>query len=132
MASKRSGVRSPSAPLICSSSRPADAGLSRSSRPAEQPSARSPALAPSGESHASLGGTVALGRTFVLLALPIGAVVIALLTGTSLGGCRWLGAGLIFIAVSFIASFLWLGFRWLRRTGRRLVRSPRPANPTHG
>src|SRR6476646_5244533 len=85
MASKRSGVRSPSAPLICSSSRPADAGLSRSSRPDEQPSARSPALAPSGESHASLGGTVALGRTFVLLVLPIGAVVIALLTDTSPG-----------------------------------------------
>lgn len=78
-----------------------------------------------GERHASLGGTVALGRTFVLLVLPIGAAVIALLTGTSPGGGRWLFAGLIFIGVSFIASFLWLGIRWLRRTGRRL--SGRPA-----
>ena len=58
----------------------------------------------------------------MLLVLPIGAAVIALLTGTSPGGGRWLFAGLIFIAVSFIASFLWLGFRWLRRTGRRFVR----------
>lgn len=85
-----------------------------------------------GERRASLGGTVALGRTFVLLVLPIGAAVIALLTGTSPGGGRWLFAGLIFIGVSFIASFLWLGFRWLRRTGRRLVRTPRPAGASHG
>ena len=35
MAWRRSGVRSPSAPLICSSSRPADAGLVRSSGPDE-------------------------------------------------------------------------------------------------
>ena len=62
--------------------------------------------------RASLGGGVAL---------------LALLTGTSPGGGRWLVAGVIFIAVSFIASFLWLGFRWLRRTGRRIVRPHRPA-----
>jgi hypothetical protein len=85
-----------------------------------------------GERRASFGGTVALGRTFVLLVLPIGAVVVALLTGISPGGGRWLVTGLIFIGVSFIASFLWLGFRWLRRTGRRFVRSPRPADESHG
>jgi hypothetical protein len=77
--------------------------------------------------RASLGGGVALGRTFVLLVLPIGAAIIALLTGTSPGGGRWLVAGLIFLAVSFIASFVWLGLRWLRRTGRRIVRPHRTA-----
>jgi hypothetical protein len=82
--------------------------------------------------RASLGGSVALGRTFVLIVLPIGAAVIALLTNTSPGGGRWLFAGLIFFAISFIASFLWLGFRWLRRTGRRLVRPPRAATANHG
>jgi hypothetical protein len=85
-----------------------------------------------GEHRASLGGSVALGRTFLLIVLPIGAAVIALLTGTDPGGGRWLFAGLLFIGVSFIASFLWLCLRWLRRTGRRLVRPPRTANPTHG
>ena len=75
-----------------------------------------------GRPRASLGGSVALGRTFILLVLPIGAALIALLTGTSPGGGRWLVAGLIFFAVSFVASFLWIGFRWLRRTGRRVVR----------
>jgi hypothetical protein len=78
-----------------------------------------------GSSRASLGGSIALGRTFVLLVLPIGAALIALLTGLSPGGGRWLVAGLIFLAVSFVASFLWLGFRWLRRTGRRIVRPHR-------
>src|SRR5262249_231092 len=82
-----------------------------------------------GESRASLGGSVALGRTFLLIVLPIGAAVIALLTNTSPGGGRWLFAGLLFLALSFVATFLWLGFRWLRRTGRRLVRPPRPAPP---
>lgn len=85
-----------------------------------------------GEHRASLGGSVALGRTFLLIVLPIGAAVIALLTGTDPGGGRWLFAGLLFIGVSFIASFLWLGLRWLRRTGRRLVRPPRAAPSTHG
>jgi hypothetical protein len=79
-------------------------------------------------SGASLGGSIALGRTFLLLVLPIGAAVIALLTGVDIGGGRWLFAGLLFIALSFVASILWLGFRWLRRTGRRLVRPPRPAS----
>jgi hypothetical protein len=77
--------------------------------------------------RASLGGGVALGRTFILLVLPIGAAVIALLTNTSPGGGRWLVAGLIFLGVSFIASFVWLGLRWLRRTGRRIVRPHRAA-----
>jgi hypothetical protein len=76
-------------------------------------------------SRASLGGSIALGRTFVLLVLPIGAALIALVTNTSPGGGRWLFAGLLFLALSFIASFLWLGFRWLRRTGRRFVRPHR-------
>jgi hypothetical protein len=79
-----------------------------------------------GHSRASFGGTVALGRTFLLLVLPIGAAIIAVLTGTSPGGGRWLFAGLIFLAASFVATLLWLGFRWLRRTGRRIVR-PAPA-----
>lgn len=77
--------------------------------------------------RASLGGGVALGRTFILLVLPIGAAVIALLTNTSPGGGRWLVAGLIFLGVSFIASFVWLGLRWLRRAGRRIVRPHRAA-----
>ena len=75
-----------------------------------------------GAFHTSLGGGIALGRTFLLLVLPIGAAIVALLTNTSPGGGRWLVAGLIFLAVSFIASFVWLGLRWLRRTGRRFVR----------
>jgi hypothetical protein len=81
-----------------------------------------------GTSGVSFGAGVALGRTFLLLVLPIGAAVIALLTGTSPGGGRWLFAGLLFIAVSFVATFLWLGFRWLRRTGRRIVRPQRAAS----
>jgi hypothetical protein len=83
-----------------------------------------------GESRASLAGGVALGRTFLLLVLPIGAAVIALITNTSPGGGRWLVAGLIFLGVSFVASFLWVGFRWLRRTGRRFVRPQRAAGDT--
>ena len=78
----------------------------------------------SGARHASLGGTVGSAGV-ALLVLPIGAALIALLTGYSPGGGRWLFTGLIFIGVSFIASFLWLSLRWLRRTGRRL--SGRPA-----
>jgi membrane protein implicated in regulation of membrane protease activity len=85
-----------------------------------------------GGSRTSFGGGIALGRTFLLLVLPIGAAIIALLTNTSPGGGRWLVAGLIFLTVSFIASFLWLGFRWLRRTGRRFVRPPRAANARQG
>jgi hypothetical protein len=84
-----------------------------------------------GRSRASFGGSVALGRTFLLLVLPIGAAIIALLTGTSPGGGRWLVAGLIFFAASFVATFLWLGFRWLRRTGRRIARPHRAASEAH-
>jgi hypothetical protein len=81
-----------------------------------------------GKPRASLGGSVAFGRTAVLILLPLGTAVVALLTGTSPGGGRWLFAGLVFVAVSFVATFLWLGLRWLRRTGRRVVRSRRAAN----
>jgi hypothetical protein len=83
-----------------------------------------------GESRASLGGSIALGRTFLLLVLPIGAALIALFTNTSPGGGRWLVAGLIFLGISFIASFLWLGFRWLSRKGWRLIRPHRTAGET--
>jgi hypothetical protein len=69
--------------------------------------------------------SIALGRTFLLVVLPIGVAIIALLTDTSPGSGKWLFAGILLIAGSFLATFLWLGFRWLRRTGRRVVRPHR-------
>jgi hypothetical protein len=61
-----------------------------------------------------VGGTAALARTAFFVVLPIGAAVVALLTDFSLGGGRWVGSGLLLLAVSALVTLGWLGRRWWR------------------
>jgi len=72
-----------------------------------------------------IGGAVALARTSLLVLLPLGAALIALLTRFSVGAGRWGNAGLVLIAASALATAGWLGYRrWRhrrRRAARRLV-----------
>ena len=68
-----------------------------------------------------VGGAAALVRTSVLVLVPIGAAVIALLTGFTFAGGRWVDAGLLLIAVSALATVGWLGYRWWRHRRRRRV-----------
>jgi hypothetical protein len=65
-----------------------------------------------------IGGTVALGRTLLLVLVPIVVALIALFTGFSFGDGRWVDSGLLLIGVSLLATLSWLGYRWwrLRRT----------------
>jgi hypothetical protein len=61
-----------------------------------------------------VGGTAALARTMVFVVLPIAAALVALLTHFSFGGGRWVGSGLLLLAVSALVTFGWLGRRWWR------------------
>jgi hypothetical protein len=65
-----------------------------------------------------LGGTVAFLRTTVFVVLPILAAVVALLTGLSIGGGHVVGAGVVLIAVSALATLAWFGYRWWRHRPR--------------
>src|SRR5262249_32285630 len=57
-----------------------------------------------------------LTRLLVLIVLPIAVALLALFTGTDMGGKRWLTAGIVFIVVSAAATIGWLGYRrWKRR-----------------
>jgi hypothetical protein len=65
--------------------------------------------------HVSVGGTAAVVRTALLVLLPVVAGVIALLTGAKLVGGHLVSAGLMLLAVSAVATFAWIGWRWWRR-----------------
>jgi hypothetical protein len=60
-------------------------------------------------------------RMLALIALPIAVAVIALLAGADIGGGQWVSAAILLIAVSWLATLAWLGYRWW---GRR--RAPDP------
>ena len=66
-----------------------------------------------------IGGVAALARTILLVVVPIGVALVALLTDVSLTGGRWVTAVLVMLAVSFLATVGWLGYRWWRHRRRR-------------
>lgn len=66
-------------------------------------------------SSVRIGGTAALVRTTFFVVVPIIAALIALLTGWSLTGGRWLTAFLLLLVVSAVGTLAWLGYRWWRR-----------------
>jgi hypothetical protein len=68
-----------------------------------------------------IGGAAALARTILLVVVPIGVALIALLSDFSLTGGRWVTAVLVMLAVSFLATVGWLGYRWWRHRRRRLA-----------
>jgi hypothetical protein len=65
-----------------------------------------------------VGGTVALVRMTLLVVFPVIVALVALLTGFSFAGGRWLTSGLILLAVSALATLAWLGYRWWRHRNR--------------
>jgi hypothetical protein len=71
-----------------------------------------------------IGGTVALGRTLLLVLVPIVVALVALLTGFSAGNGSWVDSGLLLIALSLLATLAWFGYRWWRL---RQARSERAA-----
>jgi hypothetical protein len=56
-------------------------------------------------------------RIVALVALPIVVAVVALLAGADIGGGKWVSAGTLLIAVSWLATLAWLGYRWWGRRG---------------
>jgi hypothetical protein len=64
--------------------------------------------------HVDVGGTIAFARVSLLVLLPIIVAVVALLTGFSFTGGRWLTAGLLILALSALATLVWFGYRWWR------------------
>jgi hypothetical protein len=68
-----------------------------------------------------IGGTVALGRTLLLVLVPIVVALVALITDFSFGDGRWVDSGLLLIGLSLLATLAWLGYRWWR------LRRARPA-----
>ena len=71
-----------------------------------------------------IGGTVALGRTLLLVLVPIVVAVAALLTDFSFGNGRWVDSGLLLLGLSSLATLAWFGYRWWRL---RRIRSARAA-----
>jgi hypothetical protein len=62
------------------------------------------------------GGTAALVRTVLLVALPIVAALVALLTDFSFGNGHWIAAGVLLLGLSGLSTLGWLGYkRWRRR-----------------
>jgi hypothetical protein len=66
-----------------------------------------------------VGGVALFGRTVVLVVVPVVAALVALLTGLSFAGGRWVDAGLLLIGISAVMTLGWLGLRWWR------IRHPR-------
>jgi hypothetical protein len=76
---------------------------------------------------ARIGMSAGLVRMAILILVPILAGVIALLTGADLGGSRWLTVVIGLVAVSALATLVWLAYRWWRRRRRfrhRLAATP--------
>jgi hypothetical protein len=69
-----------------------------------------------------IGMSAGLIRMALLILLPIAVAVIALLTGTEIGGGEWVSAGILLIAVSALATIAWFAYRWWRRRRRLATR----------
>jgi hypothetical protein len=67
----------------------------------------------------TVGISAGLIRMFVLIVLPIVVAVVGLLTGTEVGGGRWLTAFFGLLAVSALLTLAYVGWRWLRHRRRR-------------
>jgi hypothetical protein len=70
-----------------------------------------------------IGATVALGRTLLLVLVPIIVAVVALITGFSFGDGKWVDSGLLLIGLSLLATLAWFGYRWLRVRKAREARA---------
>lgn len=70
-----------------------------------------------------IGATVALGRTLLLVLVPIVVALVVLLTGFSFGNGRWLDSGLVLIGLSLLATLAWFGYRWWRLRKARSERA---------
>ncbi len=78
----------------------------------------------------SVGISAGLIRMVLLIAVPIVVAVIALLTGTDVGGGKWLTALFGLLLISLLLTLAYLGYRWLRhrhRTKQRVAAAPGPA-----
>jgi hypothetical protein len=51
----------------------------------------------------------------VLIALPIVIAVIAVLAGADIGGGEWVSAATVLIALTWLATPVWLDYRWWAR-----------------
>lgn len=76
-----------------------------SSTPAER------VVASDSESRFAVGGIVAFTRTLLLAVLPVVVLVVALLSGFSFLGGRWLTDIVLLLAVSALATLAWLAYR---------------------
>jgi hypothetical protein len=61
-----------------------------------------------------VGMSTGLARMVALYALPIAVAVVALVTGTDIGGGRWLTAWIVLIAVWGLVTLAWFAYRWWR------------------
>jgi len=91
--------------------------------------AAAPASAPEEARNVSVGIAAGFSRTILLIAVPIVAAAIALLTDVELGGSRVFGSGVLLIVLSQAAAIVWLVNRWWRRHSRRSAGEPQPARP---
>jgi hypothetical protein len=68
----------------------------------------------------SVGGTAGFVRAALVVLLPVGAGLVALLSGLSLAGGELASAGLLLLFVSAVVTLGWLGLRrWRRRPAFR-------------
>jgi hypothetical protein len=91
--------------------------------------AATPASAPEEARNVSVGIAAGFSRTILLIAVPIVAAAIALLTDVELAGSRVFGSGVLLIVLSQAAAIVWLVNRWWRRHSRRSAGEPQPARP---
>lgn len=61
-----------------------------------------------------IGMSAGLVRLLALIVFPVAVALIALLTGTDVGGGKWLTAWILLIAVSGLTTLAWLAYRWWR------------------
>ncbi len=77
-----------------------------------------------------VGISAGLIRMVLLIVIPIVVAVLALLTGTDIGGGKWLTAFFGLLLFSMLLTVAYLGYRWLRHRHRKTARrdaAPSPA-----
>jgi hypothetical protein len=69
-----------------------------------------------------IGISAGLLRMLLLISLPIVVAIIALLTDSNIGAGKWLSAVILLIAISALATLVWLAYHWWRRRRQQAAR----------